>query len=280
MSGFMNNQTWGGQKIKGARIVNRSRFGHSPRRMVLSMLLLMIIGAMSFPVFGQDATPTPAETPRFTTLTQAWFPGIVIQGTFTEVVRVFDFPQGTGTGLHTHGGPTLLSMIDGTLTLRQNEVDHAYGAWEYWAEMPNVVHEAFNDGETTARVIASYLVPEGSQPAVPQGESDRPAGTKLIEAQFPGLTMDGMFTELMRVIDFPPGSTTGLHMHGGPTFLIMIDGALTLRQDGVETVYAAGESWSEIPGMEHEAFNAGDVTARVIAVYLLPMAAPTTLIQQ
>lgn len=246
----------------------------------LLLVGMMVLLSASFSASAQDATQEPAPSGGFTTISTAWFPGIRIDGTFSEVVRVFDFPAGTGTGLHTHGGPTLLSMMDGgALTLSQNDVEKEYGAWTYWNEMPDVVHEAYNDSDTTARVIASYLVPDGAQPAVPQGESDRPAGTKLFEAQFPDITIDGMFTELVRVIDFPPGSGTGLHTHGGNTFILMIDGALTLRQDGTDTVYETGESWMEVPGIVHEAFNAGDTPARCIAVYLLPMAAPTTLVQ-
>jgi quercetin dioxygenase-like cupin family protein len=252
-------------------ILNRKRLSF------ILLIILLCLPSVSFMAAAQD---TPAPSGGFTTLSAAWFPGVVLNGTFTEIVRVFDFPTGTGTGLHMHGGPTLLSMIDGALTLRQNEVDESYGAWEHWTEMPDVVHEAFNDEATTARVVASYLVPEGAEPAVPQGEPNRPAGTKLYEAIFPDLTIDGMFTELVRVIDFPPNSGTGLHTHGGHTFLVMIEGALTLRQDGTDTVYEAGTSWMETPDVVHEAFNAGDTNARVIAVYLLPMAAPATLVQQ
>ncbi len=245
------------------------------QRLVMVLLFLLL----PFAAFAQETTE-PAPSGGFTTLAAAWFPGVVIDGPFTEVIREFDFTAGSGTGLHTHGGQTLLLMEEGgALTLSQDGAEKDYATWESWTEMPNVVHEAFNDTDTTARVVASYLVPEGAQPAVPEGESDRPAGTKLNEAQFPGLTMEGMFTELLRVIDFPPGSGTGLHTHGGPTFLLMVEGALTLRQDGADTVYAAGESWMETPGVVHEAFNAGDTNARVIGVYLLPMAAPTTLVQ-
>lgn len=247
---------------------------------VKPVLLILVFVSLAFPVFAQDATQEPATSGGFATLSAAWFPGLTMKGTFTQVVRLFDFSAGSGTGLHTHGGPTLLSMMDGgSLTLSQDGVEKDYEAWSYWNEMPDKVHEAFNAGDTTARVVASYLVPDGTQPAVPQGTSDKLAGTKLYEAQFPGLTMDGMFTELVRVIDFPPGSGTGLHKHGGPTFILMIDGALALRQDGKDTVYDTGESWMEMPDTVHEAFNAGDTLARCIAVYLLPMAAPTTLVQ-
>ncbi len=247
--------------------------------LLVPLAVVLFLLSISFPALAQDATDQ-APSGGFTVVSSAWFPGVAINGAFTELVRVVDFPPGTGTGLHTHGGPTLLSMMDGgSLTLRQDGVDKQYGPWESWMEMPDKVHEAFNDGNTTARVIASYLVPDGKQPAVPQGDPDRPAGKIVYEAQFPGITMDGMFVELVRVVDFPPGSGTGLHTHGGPTFILVTDGAFTLRQDGTDTTYKTGESWMEHPGKIHEAFNAGDKPAQCIAIYLLPMATPTTLVQ-
>lgn len=252
-------------------------------KLLKSLLFVAVLFTLSFflPASAQDATSTQEVTSNAPTVVyQGWFPGLSIDGTFTDVVVVRDFPTGTGTGLHSHGGPGLILTIDGTFTTEEESADTNYGAGKGFTETPGHIHEGFNDQSATARIISSYLLTEGAKVVIPEGESTRPAATKLFEAQFPDITMDGMFAELMRVVDFAPGATTGLHVHNGPTFLLVIDGALTLRQDGGETVYEAGQSWMEMPDHIHEAINTGETTARLIAIYLLPMAEPATTVEQ
>ncbi len=246
--------------------------------MVITMMLVVVIFGMFNPAMARPSANVETASPKV--VFEAWFPGLTIDAAFTDVLLVRDFPKGSGTGVHQHGGPALIMTTDGAFTTHEENIDRRYTAGESFTEKLGHTHEGFNDEDTPARIIASYLLTEGAKVVIPQGEPNRPAATKISEAQFPGITMDGMFTELMRVVDFAPGVSTGLHVHNGPTFLLMLDGTLTLRQDGGEKVYKAGESWMEMPDHVHEAINTSDTTARLIAIYLLPMAAPATSVKQ
>jgi quercetin dioxygenase-like cupin family protein len=92
--------------------------------------------------------------------------------------------------------------------------------------------------------------------------------------------MEGAFAEQMVVMEFAPGAGVLSHTHGGPTLVTVLNGEITLREDETETTYTAGESWTEMPGHVHEAFNADDAPVQVVVTFLLPVAAPTTLVEQ
>ena len=87
------------------------------------------------------------------------------------------------------------------------------------------------------------------------------------------------FDEVMVILDFAPGAGVPMHVHGGPTLVTVLDGAITLKDNGMEKTYKAGESWTEMPEHVHEAINNGDKTVRVVVTFLLPVAEPTTLVK-
>jgi quercetin dioxygenase-like cupin family protein len=104
-----------------------------------------------------------------------------------------------------------------------------------------------------------------------------PAGpTVAHQATFPNLTLAGQFDELMVVLDFAPGTGVPLHVHGGPTLVTVLAGAITLREKGTEKTYNVGESWTELPGNTHEAANPGPGKAAVVVTFLLPKGAEAT----
>jgi quercetin dioxygenase-like cupin family protein len=104
-----------------------------------------------------------------------------------------------------------------------------------------------------------------------------PAGPAVAyQAIFPNLTMAGQFDELMVVLDFAPGAGVPLHVHGGPTLVTVLDGAITLTERGMQQSYRAGESWTETPGNRHEAVNGGATPARVVVSFLVPKGAEAT----
>src|SRR5690242_13558483 len=58
------------------------------------------------------------------------------------------------------------------------------------------------------------------------------------------------------VLEFAPGSFTPAHTHPGPTFVTVLEGAITRRVDGTEETFQAGQGWVE-PGRVHAAGNTG-----------------------
>ena len=87
------------------------------------------------------------------------------------------------------------------------------------------------------------------------------------------LSMPEDFKAMMVVVDFPPGAVFPLHSHGGPVVAMVIEGEITLVQNGVSKVYKAGEGFNEPLGQIHEARNKGTTKAAVAVTYLLPKGA-------
>jgi quercetin dioxygenase-like cupin family protein len=90
--------------------------------------------------------------------------------------------------------------------------------------------------------------------------------------------MADAFDEVTVVLDFAPGAGVPAHVHGGPTLVTVLDGAITLKENNTEKTYKAGESWTEMPDHVHAVIN-GNNTVRVVVTFLLPVAEPTTLVK-
>src|SRR5688572_30870613 len=57
------------------------------------------------------------------------------------------------------------------------------------------------------------------------------------------------------VLDFAPGAWTPLHSHTGSSYNTVLAGEITLRMDGVNQTFAAGEGWVDAPDILHAAGN-------------------------
>ena len=131
---------------------------------------------------------------------------------------------------------------------------------------------------TVAIAIAVMLVialPHG--PALGQQLPPGPSGvyqTKIEVASLPG-----PFEVIQAVLDFAPGAWTPPHTHGAHTLNTVLDGEITLRQEGTERTFKPGEMWSDHPGVVHAAGNTGTATARLLVVFVLPKGAPLTTAQ-
>ena len=97
-------------------------------------------------------------------------------------------------------------------------------------------------------------------------------------ATYDNLTMPKDFKAMVVVVDFPPGAVFPLHSHGGPVVAMVIEGQITLIQNGVSKTYKSGQSWNEAAGQIHEARNEGSVKAAVSVTYLLPKGAVPDII--
>jgi quercetin dioxygenase-like cupin family protein len=82
------------------------------------------------------------------------------------VQRIVAVPGGT-FGWHTHPGPTLVTVLRGTLTLYHDEdcTDGiAYGQGTSFSNLPHEVHLARNEGSEELVILASYFVPVRTPP--------------------------------------------------------------------------------------------------------------------
>jgi quercetin dioxygenase-like cupin family protein len=110
------------------------------------------------PVAGQPAPGTPSKTLYTFTLDSP-----SISGGYSLIQQVLDFAPGSSTAKHRHGGPGVITVIQGNVTLNTDGKDQAYTTGQSFTEIPGQTLRAFNRGSTDVIVVATYLVPDGAQ---------------------------------------------------------------------------------------------------------------------
>ncbi len=123
-------------------------------------------------------------------------------------------------------------------------------------------------------VLAALTVKEAQNLAL--GQSPQGPQTAL-KSTFPVTDPPQQFQLVQQVIDFPPGAWTPAHSHGGLVFVTIARGQVTQFSDGKDTVYQTGDTWTEIPGHQHQAGNTTSEPARDLVTFLLPPAAQQTI---
>jgi quercetin dioxygenase-like cupin family protein len=74
------------------------------------------------------------------------------------------------------------------------------------------------------------------------------------------------------------GGRTALHEHPVPTFVYVLEGEVELETEGGERfTYGQGEAYIEALNREHQLFNRGDATARILVVFAGAEGVPTTV---
>ena len=102
-----------------------------------------------------------------------------------------------------------------------------------------------------------------------------PGPTKVFEGKMP-LQLD----VIQVVLDFAPGQWTPPHTHGGQAFNTVLEGEITLRENGTEHIFKAGESWTDTIDQVHAAGNTGSKKARLMVTWLLPKGAQLTTVHE
>ncbi len=92
------------------------------------------------------------------------------------------------------------------------------------------------------------------------------------------LPISGEYEIVNWVLDFAPGTWTPEHTHGGQLLVTVIEGEITYRTGGTETVYTVGQSFIEFPDVVAQAGNVTNVRSVVFATALLPVGAALTTV--
>jgi quercetin dioxygenase-like cupin family protein len=110
------------------------------------------------PVAGQPAPATPNKTLYTFTLASP-----SISGGYSLVQQVLDFAPGAQTLKHRHGGPGVITVIQGQVTLSTDGVEKTYNVGDSFSETPGQTLQAFNRGSTELIVVATFVLPDGAQ---------------------------------------------------------------------------------------------------------------------
>src|SRR3712207_9190559 len=94
--------------------------------------------------------------------------------------------------------------------------------------------------------------------------------TTPIEKRFQAADPPAQAEVLQAVLDFAPGAWTPVHTHGGPAYVTVLDGEMTLRMGGADQKFRAGAGWIDNPDEPHAAGNEGAIGARILVTFVLP----------
>ncbi len=190
---------------------------------------------------------------------------------------VLDFAPGAQVPEHVHGGPLVVTILSGAITLNEDSGAKTYKAGESFTEMPGNKHSAINAGSTTARVGVSALLTKGAEL---QTLTDR--GSKQTGVTPPAIVYQAAYhisvpageADLMGlVLNFAPGAGVPNHAHGGPLIVQVLLGQLTLTEDAGAKTYNVGGMFTENTGHVHNAFNEGGTPTQVLVSALIPKGA-------
>ena len=235
---------------------------------MLSVLLPLGLAASA------QGPPGPTTRAQFRTAGQP------LPGPFEVVHLILDFAPGAWTPLHTHGGQGLVTVLEGTMTRREQGTETVYTAGQGWVETPDREHAAGNATAASATVFVTFLLPTGAPLTTAQGGGGQqapPGPTTRYQFRTEGMPLPAPFEVVQLVLDFAPGAWTPLHTHGGQGVVTVLEGTMTRREQGTQPVFRAGESWIE-PGVVHQAGNDTGATASVVVTFLLSAGAPVTTI--
>ena len=71
------------------------------------------------------------------------------------------------------------------------------------------------------------------------------------------------------LVDIGPGAETGRHMHPFPTFVYVLEGAITVAMDsGTAHSYKGGDSFLEVVNTWHNGKNNGTTPAKLLVVFV------------
>jgi quercetin dioxygenase-like cupin family protein len=180
---------------------------------------------------------------------------------------VMDFVPGAWTPVHSHGGASYNTVLEGEITLRIDGVDQTFTAGEGWVDQPCVMHTAGNEGTSTARLIATFVVPRGVPPSFflePQSRrAARPEPTLVAANKMPAVALSGPMDVIHRVISIEPGSTVPAQIQPGPSIVSVVQGSVSVEMDGTMRSVTAGRGWTEAAQAVH-GYSAGGSAASVV----------------
>jgi quercetin dioxygenase-like cupin family protein len=112
------------------------------------------------PTVAVTGQPAPAIANQ--TLYTFTFDSPSISGPYSVVQQVLVFAPGSQTLKHRHGGPGVITVLQGQVTLNSDGTEKTYKVGESFTETPGQTLQAFNRGTTELIIAASYLLPDGA----------------------------------------------------------------------------------------------------------------------
>lgn len=124
-----------------------------------SVMAAAVLGlAASSLIWAQPGVTAPAPEVKRTVLKQQDTP----DGKFQNSMVLVEIPVGGREGRHTHPGPLIVHVVEGTLTLEyEGKPTSPYKAGETFVVEAGKVHQGINMGTVPIKAIASFVTEKG-----------------------------------------------------------------------------------------------------------------------
>ena len=130
------------------------------RNLTVVVLMIALLSACIAPPIAASPATAPAKAAAPIVLG----PVAELAGKFELVQLIVDFPSGTWTQPHTHGGVLLVTVLSGKLTVRDEQgSEKTYKANESFTETPGTYLEVGNAGQEKVTVSTAALLPKGAK---------------------------------------------------------------------------------------------------------------------
>jgi glyoxylate utilization-related uncharacterized protein len=106
-----------------------------------------------------------------------------MQGEFELINLILEFAPGATTPLHTHGGPGVVTVIEGEIVFGvEGKADQVARPGEFYPDLPGTAHTAANKASTPARVSYVVALPKGAALTTVVGGTATPAQPQQLPA--------------------------------------------------------------------------------------------------
>jgi quercetin dioxygenase-like cupin family protein len=229
---------------------------------------------------GAGSTAATVKAPPApTVLYQVSVPNPTISDSFDEIVQIFEFAPGSWTAMHSHGGPGLVTVVSGEVTERIGPSEKVFKTGQSWTDGAGTAHQVGNTSGSRAVTVATLLISKGAAVTTPVTGIAAPSllAVNKYQGKLAQPVVSGAFNLVRTGFEFAPGAWTALHKHSGTALMIVVDGEVTVRDQGAEKVYTAGQTWVELAGSAYLAGNRGQSAAHVVSNDLVPEGSPATI---
>lgn len=190
---------------------------------------------------ARPQTPAPRQVPLF--------PSVVFRGVATPARYFYlakasiEFPPGAVLPARAERSTRFFTVTEGTLVLTVGGKTETYTVGKGGMATPGAVASARNEGQTTARVVVSSLVPASGEGAITPATASGGAAPRVIASmRLPVGPLPPVIDVIQGGTRYEPGFATGLHVMNETHAILHLEGTTSYEYvDGFQEAFGPGQ---------------------------------------
>jgi quercetin dioxygenase-like cupin family protein len=122
----------------------------------LLVCVCAVVAVVGLRAYGQMQLKAPVS------IAMTDMPVTLAAGDYDVVNQLLDLMPGGYMREHHHGGPVIVMVISGELTVTDNKGTRVLTAGQSMTEQTEYVHTAANNGTEIAHLAVTYVIPKGA----------------------------------------------------------------------------------------------------------------------